>query len=307
MFHRHPHAHPPATGMEGRAAERIRLKWAMFFTGAILLAELGGGFASGSLALISDAGHMFVDSISLVLSFIALGIAQRPVTDKYTYGFRRLEILVALLNGMTLLLVCAAICYEGVQRLLVPSPVDVPLMMIIAAIGLAANLGSAMLLKGSSSLNVRSAFLHVLGDLFSSMGILAAGIAMLLLDVPWLDPALSIAIAVVVLVSAYRLTREAVGVLMEAAPEGIDTGKIKGSLMDLPYIEDVHDLHVWTITSGLLALSCHVVIGNGHRNRSDEVITQLSSLLRDRFRIEHSTIQIESADFRRLDERCNGC
>ncbi len=308
--HSHGHSHPSHDHLHvvaSRGDERRRLGFAIVFTLTILVVEVVGGIMSGSLALLSDAGHMLVDALSLALSYVALRIGERPTTDRFTYGFRRIEILAALLNGVTLLLVCAWIAYEGVERLLHPAPIDTTLMLGVALVGITANIVSAVLLRHAHSLNARSAFLHVLGDLASSVGIVVAALCMMVWDVPWLDPALSIAIAVVVLVSAYRLTREAVGVLMEAAPDGIDAGGIRARLEAVPWVESVHDLHVWTITSGLPALSCHVVAREGAGIAHADALRELTLLVDAKFGIAHVTFQIEPDGYTARKSGCTSC
>jgi cobalt-zinc-cadmium efflux system protein len=287
--------------------ERSRLVWAIIITSVIFVAELVGGYFSGSLALISDASHMFVDNVSLAFSLIAMVVAARPVTDTHTYGFKRVEILAALVNGVLLLLVCASIAYEGVQRLIHPHPVQGGLMLGIACIGIVANVVSAVLLRHARSLNVRSAFLHVLGDLFSSIGVVIGAVAILVWNLVWLDAALSIVISVVVLASAYRLSREAVGVLMEAAPGDVDATEIRARLKEFPSVLDVHDLHVWTITSGLPALSCHVVLAEHGTTEHDTILQELASLIAREFGIAHTTIQIETAGYPGVDNACVSC
>ena len=298
---------PSTTFHISRREEKRKLAWAIGFTTVILIVEFIGGLMSGSLALMSDAGHMLVDSLALVMSYLALVLATRPVSGRFTYGLRRVEILAALLNGVTLLLVCAYIGYNAVQRLWNPVSIDTPLMLGVALVGITANIASAILLKHAHTLNARSAFLHVLGDLFSSVGIVIAGVAMLIWDVPWLDPALSLAIAVIVLVSAYRLTREAVAVLLEAAPDGIDTTGIQDALLEFPHVASVHDLHVWTITSGMSALSCHVVMDDDTSPAPDIVLGEFTRMLHDRFGIEHTTIQLESRAYNDGESACLGC
>jgi len=300
-----PHSHTQSPQVRNTTSERANLRLAILFTTTILIAEVVGGLLSNSLALLSDAGHMLIDSVSLVLSFIALGMAGKPVTEKYTYGLRRIEILAALLNGVTLLIVCAYIIYEGFERLNHPRTIDVPVMMAIAAVGIIANIVSAILLRASRSLNVRSAFLHVIGDLFSSIGVVIAGMCMLIWDVPWLDPALSITIALVVLFSAYRFIKEAVGVLMEAVPENVDLERIRKKLLESESIIDVHDLHVWTITSGLPALSCHITVVDCTEH--DRQLAAITTLLREEFDLSHSTIQIETVQFNGGDNICESC
>ena len=299
--HSHNHALRP------RNSERTRLVWAIVVTSAIFVTELTGGYLSGSLALISDASHMFVDNISLLFSLVAVYISARPVTDRHTFGFKRIEILAALANGVLLLFVCGTIAYEGAQRLIHPIPVDSAMMLGVALIGIAANIVCAVLLRHSRSLNVRSAFLHVMGDLFSSVGVVIGAIVIMFWDLLWLDAALSIAIAVIVLISAYRLTKEAVGVLMEAVPEDVDANAIRARLREIPEVRDVHDLHVWTITSGMYALSCHVVLREGAHEGHDTMLRRISQFIESVFGITHTTIQIESSSYTGVDNSCVSC
>jgi len=295
---------PTRRRQHSHSGELRRLKWALAVTAAIMVAEIAGGLYSGSLALISDAGHMFVDSISLGLSYLAVTIAQRNAGENYTFGLHRIEIIAALVNGATLLIVCAYIVYEGIQRFLSPIHIDVPAMLAVSFIGITANIFSAVILKHAHTLNVRSAFLHVLGDLFSSAGILIAGFAMLFWNVPWLDPALSIVIAAVILISAYRLTSEALSILMEAAPSDIPVETIRSSLMRFPFISDVHDLHIWTITTGRTALVCHIVLKKEAPENSEALLTEITSFIREEFSITHVTIQFEPADAAEAEMRC---
>lgn len=296
----HSHAHP-------LPAERGRLLAALLCTGTILIAEVIGGIMTGSLALISDAGHMFVDSLALAMSFVAMEVARRASSPRYTFGFRRVEILVALVNGISLIIICGVIITEAVERLLHPPTVDAPVMTAIALVGLVANAISALLLRRSSNINVRSAFLHVMGDLFSSVGIILAGVAMMLWGWYWLDPALSIAIAVVIVFSAWRVIREVVEVLMEAGPRHVNVDAILQAIRALPFVEDVHDLHVWTITSGFTALSCHVILVPASPVSHDEAVSKVATLLNTDYHIPHSTIQVESSLYQSHGASCTSC
>ena len=292
---------------QNRTPERKRLQLALSMTLVILIAEAIGGLLSGSLALISDAGHMLTDGVSLFLSFLALRYAATPRTDKYTFGLKRLEVLAALLNGILLLFICAYIGYEAVQRFLHPPQIHIPLMLGIALIGLGANIFCAMILSHSDNLNVRSAFLHVVGDLLSSVGVVIGGIIMLIWHIYWIDPALSIVIAAIVLLSGYRVIREATGVLLEAAPDDVDVSSIRQRLEQFDFIQNVHDLHVWTITSGLHSLSCHVTLAEAVELNSDQALKEMNLVLKKEFSIEHATIQIESKKFNQVDEPCVDC
>ncbi len=287
--------------------EERNLRRALYLTSGILFAEVIGGLFSGSLALMADAGHMFVDVLAMTLSLLAIHVSKRPVGGQFTYGFRRIEVLVALLNGVILLVICALICYEAIQRLTTPAVIDIPMMLTVAAIGLAANGASAFFLRHARSINVRSAFLHVVGDLLSSVAIVIGAVCMILWNVPWLDPVLSILIAAVVLFSAYRLVSEAFRILMEAVPDSIDIESIRQSLLDLPFVKDVHDLHVWIITSGMPSLSCHVVLNESSVIPQDSTLREISNVLMEKFGISHTTVQIESTAFQKSDNECSPC
>lgn len=287
--------------------EERNLRRALYLTSGILFAEVIGGLFSGSLALMADAGHMFVDVLAMTLSLLAIHVSKRPVGGQFTYGFRRIEVLVALLNGVILLVICALICYEAIQRLTTPAVIDIPMMLTVAAIGLAANGASAFFLLHARSINVRSAFLHVVGDLLSSVAIVIGAVCMILWNVPWLDPVLSILIAAVVLFSAYRLVSEAFRILMEAVPDSIDIESIRQSLLDLPFVKDVHDLHVWIITSGMPSLSCHVVLNESSVIPQDSTLREISNVLMEKFGISHTTVQIESTAFQKSDNECSPC
>jgi cobalt-zinc-cadmium efflux system protein len=294
----HDHAHDHAAD---RAGERKRLMWTVATTTAILIAEVAGGLLSHSLALLSDAGHMFSDVVAQGLSLAAMIMATRPADARRTYGWHRLEILAALLNGITLVALSGGILWSGYGRLRAPVEVHTELMLIVAGVGLVANIVGAWLLHGSESLNARSAYLHILTDLLSSVAVVIAGVAMFFAHgAYWLDPLLSMLIGVFILYSAYRLIREAVDVLLEAVPRGIDLGGVSKAIDAVGGVVAVHDLHIWTITSGLYALSAHVVANEA----ADEVIRNINEVLRKEFSIAHTTLQVESQD---ADHSCHVC
>jgi cobalt-zinc-cadmium efflux system protein len=268
--HRHSHSHVrggPAEGDSGfgerdREGERRRLRFVLAITGLFVVVEVVGGVLSNSLALLADAGHMFTDVGALLLSLVAMRLAMRPPTERRTYGYVRLEILAALVNGATLLVIAGLICWEAFERLRVPPEVNGPLMLVIATIGLGVNVAGALLLHSHAghSLNMRGAYLHVLGDLLGSVGAITAGLVILLTGWTLADPIISLLIAALILISAWRLVREATDVLMEAAPSHIDMDRLVAELQEIPDLHDIHDLHVWTLTSGFVALSGHGVI-----------------------------------------------
>lgn len=295
--HGHGHAH-------GRLADRKRLIAAIVVTTLILGAEVVGGLVAHSLALLSDAGHMLSDVVAQALSLAALVIAARPADARRTYGWHRVEILAALANGVTLVALSIVIVWEGVERLRAPAPVQTSIMMIIAAIGLVANLVGAWLLHGSESLNVKGAYLHILGDTLSSLAVLVGGAVMWALHgAYWLDPALSIAIGLFIVWGAFSLIRDAVDVLLEAVPRDIDLAGVTHAIDKTEHIVAVHDLHVWTITSGLHALSAHLVVKCDAGQR-DQLMQALQQMLADRFNITHTTLQMESESY---DHDCHVC
>jgi cobalt-zinc-cadmium efflux system protein len=275
-----------------RASQLRRLRWVLLLTALFMVAEVVGGILSRSLALLADAGHMFTDVGAIALSLFAISVARRPPSLEKTYGYVRLEILAALMNGATLLVIAGFICWEAWQRLRAPVVVNGPVLMSVATVGMVVNVAAAALLHSHAkeSLNVRGAYLHVLGDLLGSFGALAAGAAILLTGWSPADSVVSVLIALLILASAWRLVREATDVLLEAAPSHIDMLAVRSALEAVPELHDVHDLHVWTLTSGFVALSGHGVVDDPARNR--EVLTRIQDCLA-RFGIEHITFQLE--------------
>ncbi|HWE31111.1 MAG TPA: cation diffusion facilitator family transporter [Polyangia bacterium] len=296
--HQHDHA-------EGRHGDRRRLVGALVVTSFILVAEAVGGWLAHSLALLSDAGHMFSDVVAQALSLAALVIAARPADARRTYGWHRVEILAALGNGVALVVLALVIVWEGWRRLQAPVAVQTSLMIPIAAIGFAANIVGVWLLHGSHSLNVKGAYLHILGDTLSSVAVLVGGTIMYLAHgMFWLDPALSIAIGLFILYSSYALIRDAVDVLLEAVPRDVDLAAVTHAIDGMPAVVAVHDLHVWTITSGLLALSAHIVVRQTDHAARDLLINEIKRVLAKTHKIAHTTLQIESESY---DHECHVC
>jgi cobalt-zinc-cadmium efflux system protein len=298
----HPHGHTHGAGERGHAHERVRdrrrLLGTLALTVVMMVAEAVGGWMSGSLALLSDAGHMLTDAAALLVAALALWFAGRPADLKRTYGYFRLETLSALVNGLTLIGIAGLIGYEAFERLANPRPLNAALMLGIAVFGLLVNIGGMVLLARSRSLNVRAAFLHVAGDALSSVGVIAAGAVAWLTGWTLLDPIISVAIAAIIAVGAVGLVRQAVHVLLEAVPEHIDVVEVFGAMKAIAGVREVHDLHVWTISHSLHALSAHLVIRpeNGPLDH-DAVLATARGLLRERFGIDHATLQIESESF----------
>lgn len=280
----------------GATANRRRLGFTLALVAAYMVAEGIGGILSGSLALLADAGHMFSDAAALGLSLFAIWISQRPPTPRRTWGYYRIEILAALVNGVALVVLSIFILQEAFERFRAPATVDAPLMMAVAAGGLLVNLASLAILSGgkNESLNMRGAWLHVLTDALGSVQAILAGVLLWIFDWKWADPAASVLISLLVIYSAWDLLRETVGVLMEGAPRHIDVDEVRNCLMALPCVVGVHDLHVWTITSGMESLSCHVVVDDGQSYC--DTLTEVRAMLHDRFGIDHMTVQVEPAE-----------
>jgi len=291
--HHHAHPHEHAHDRAGtRAAVSARLTWVLALTATFMVAEAVGGVLSGSLALLADAGHMLADVAALSLSVLAIRLARRPANTKRTFGYVRLEILAALVNGATLLVIAGMILVEAWARLREPVEVDGWLMLVVAALGLGVNIVGATLLHGHShaNLNVRGAYLHVLGDLLGSVGALTAGVVILTTGWAPADPIASALIALLILWGAWGLVRDATDVLLESAPAHLDMEAILADLGGVEGLDEVHDVHVWTLTSGFVALSAHGVIDDARAH------TRILEEVRARMRahgIEHVTFQIE--------------
>lgn len=264
-------------------------------TGAIFLAEVVGGLWTGSLALLSDAAHVFMDIFALGMSYGALRLAALPPDDRHTYGFHRLQVLAALANGATLLLVAFEIFREAWERFRNPAPVLAGPMLIVAVVGLAVNLIVALVLREHDhhDLNVRSAFLHVLGDALASIGVIGAGVVILFTGWTVVDPLVSAAIGVILLLGSGRVLRESLHILAEGMPEGLKASQVAEAMRGVAGVVEVHDLHVWTVAPGYVALSAHVVLADQALSQTQEVMAGLKRALADEFGIEHTTIQFE--------------
>jgi cobalt-zinc-cadmium efflux system protein len=272
-----------------------RLKFTLALVLAVMVVEIVGGILSGSLALLSDAGHMLVDALALGISMFAITTARRPATATKTFGYHRLEILAALANGVILVLVSAYIFYEAYHRFLEPSAVKTPLMLTIAIIGLFANLGGVLLLNRAShrSLNIKAAFWHILGDTISSVGVIIAGVVILFTDQYVADAIAAVVIGVIILWGAVRIVRESADVLLEAVPKNVETSQVIDFIEDIPGVNEVHDIHIWTITSNIYALSAHLVIDDQMVSKSMDIIRMVRQELAKRYNISHTTLQLE--------------
>lgn len=292
-----PHSHATRTG-----AHRRRLVAVLAVTLGIFVLEAVGGIASNSLALVADAGHVFTDVVGVALALGALWIAGRPPSDERTYGFYRAEILGAVINALLLFGVAAYVLYEAWRRFAEPPDVGSELMLVIAVVGAAANGLSLWLLKTGQgeSLNMRGAYLEVLGDLLGSIAVVAAAVVIATTGFTAADPIASVVIGLLILPRTWSLLREALDVLLEATPKGMRMSEVRDHLMRAEGVEDVHDLHAWMITSGMRVASAHVVLRDGANPAS--VLAELNECLATDFDVEHSTIQLETHDRRRYEE-----
>ena len=300
----HDHARAHQVAAHGAGAGLRRLSVSLALTAAVMVAEAVGGWLSDSLALLSDAAHMLTDVGALGLALAAAVLATRRADDKRTFGYRRAEVLAAQLNVGALVLLSVWIGWEAVARLRqAHAAIDLRLMAGTAGLGLASNLAILWVLRREPSLNARSAFLHVVSDTVSSFAVLAGAGAMAARPgLWWLDPVLSLAIAGLVLWGASRIVLEITDILMEGVPRHLDVGAVTRLMESAPGVIAVHDLHIWAISSGLCALSAHLVVEADAVGRNDEILAEVKSGLRRTFAIDHTTLQIESADYAHVDD-----
>jgi cobalt-zinc-cadmium efflux system protein len=275
------------------------LRTALVVTALFFLVELAGGFLSGSLALVSDAGHMFSDVLALILSLGAITLAARLPTKERTYGFRRAEIFAAFINSLLLIGVSGVILYEAYQRLLNPAPIQSSLMGGVAVIGLIANLAVAFLLHGSHDLNIRSAFLHVVGDAISSIAVIGAAAWIAFTGQVVVDPLLSGFIAVLIMVSAAGILRETVGVLLQFTPRSVDFDAVIADMTSVPGVAGVHHVHIWSLSSAINVLDAHVWSCEKDMTRVGEMKQEIKDRL-EKYNIRHSTLEFEC-------EECEDC
>jgi cobalt-zinc-cadmium efflux system protein len=288
----------PNNGIEKRFLISIIL------TALILVAEVIGGLWTGSLALLSDAAHVFMDIFALGLSFLALRLSSLPADDHHTYGYHRLEVLAALANGLTLGVIAIGIFSEAIQRWQNPEPIKSAEMLVIAVIGLVVNVVVAFVLgghdhaeaaHGREDVNVKSAFLHVVGDAVSSVGVIVAAIFIGATGAPWIDPLMSMLIGVIILLSSGRVLKSSLHILVEGVPEGLSVTQVSQAMTGVMGVAEVHDLHVWSLCSGHVALSAHVLVSDQLLRDTDLVMSELKQRLQTNFGIEHTTIQFECA------------
>ncbi len=294
MHHGHHHDH---TGECRETASGRKLLLVIVFNAVITAAEYAGGLFSGSLALISDAGHNLTDVLSLVLGYAGERVSKGAPSRRYTFGLKRFEVLVALVNALGLVAIGLYIVYEAVERYMDPVPVDPSIMLPVALVGLAGNVFSILVLNRSrgDSLNMRAAFLHLVYDAISSVAVIAVGVALLVSDLVLLDLAVSLVIAVMIVWSSMDILRESLRIFLQGAPAGIDTDAVYRGLMELPSVAGVHGLHIWSISSSEVFLSCHLRTEPDGSGDTDEVIAGANAMLEREFGITHTAIQVERA------------
>ncbi len=292
-MHSHSHGEPHSHG--AGATSRV-LQFSLVATFAYIIVLVVAGVRAHSLALLSEAGHNVSDFLALLLSLAAVYLQARPASSRRSYGYSRAGVLAAFVNALTLVLVAFYIFYEAGRRLLAPEAVHPTTMIAAAAAGVLVNgVISAMLFRDSKDLNIRGAFIHMLGDALSTAAVIVGGWAILWTGQNWIDPALSFGIGAMILWSSFGIIRETLNILLEGTPRGIDPGLLVADLKTIAGVNDVHDLHVWSIGSGVNALSCHVAIADIPPSESEAILHRVEERLREKFSINHTTIQFEHA------------
>jgi len=292
----HAHAHPALT------ARMLRISLA--FTLAYIILLVVAGLRAHSLALLSEAGHNVSDFLALLLSWVAAFFGERPATSTKTYGWRRAGVLAAFINAVTLVVIAVVIVFSAIQRFYHPEPVHSGLMMWVAAAGVALNGGiTLMLMRGATDLNLRSVIVHEVGDTLSTAAVIAGGWIISITGHSWIDPALSIGIAAMIVWSSYGIVRESLNILLEGTPSGLEMAAIDADLRAIPGVLDVHDLHIWSIGSDTHALSSHIAIADIPPSASNAILDELRRMLAGRHHIQHTTIQFESA----ICDLADGC
>ncbi|GGQ88292.1 cation diffusion facilitator family transporter [Streptomyces althioticus] len=295
--HDHGHAHGAPSGGTVSAAYRGRLRIALAITVFVMVVQIVGGMLADSLALVADAAHMATDALGLGMALLAIHFAGRPPSERRTFGLARAEILAALANCLLLLGVGGYVLYEAVQRFITPADTAGGLAMVFGAVGLAANLVSlSLLMRGQKeSLNVRGAFLEVAADALGSVTVIVAALVIVTTGWTAADPIASLVIALMIVPRTLKLLRETLDVLLEAAPKGVDMAEVRAHILNTPGVEDVHDLHAWTITSGMPVLSAHVVVSADTLNAigHEKMLHELQDCLGDHFDVQHCTFQLE--------------
>ncbi|MEZ5362418.1 MAG: cation diffusion facilitator family transporter [Bryobacterales bacterium] len=299
----HVHAHPHDHSVTGR-----RLQISLWITAAFIVIELVAGIQAHSLALLSDAGHNFTDTLALALAWAAFRWQQMPPDESRTYGYHRAGVLAAFVNSLTLVALSVWIFVESYHRFLEPRQVEETIMIVVAGAGLVVNLAVMKALHSASAhdLNVRSAFVHMLGDALGSVGIIVGGFVIRYTGLEWIDPLLSVMIGALILWTAFDIVRESLNILLEGLPRGLTRDDVCSALKSVDGVADVHDLHIWSLSSSEHALSCHAVIADLPPSASGVILERMKHILADRFGIGHTTIQFEHLECIESAEICCG-
>lgn len=299
----HVHAHAPS---DGNSTSR-RLQWSLWITVAFIVIEFAAGVKAQSLALLSDAGHNFTDALALALAWFAFRIQAKPPSETKTFGYQRAGVLSAFVNALTLVVLALFIFFEAYERFLSPRVVEEDIMIVVAGAGLVVNVAVMWALHRESArdINIRGAFMHMLGDALSSVGIVIGGFVIAYTGIVWIDPLLSVLIAVLILWSGWAIIRESLNILLEGLPHGMKRDDVCDALRGLDGVIDVHDLHIWSLSSSAHALSCHAVIADLPPSASDAILRQMNDLLNDRFQICHTTVQFEHQECQHAADICS--
>ncbi|HEX4924320.1 MAG TPA: cation diffusion facilitator family transporter [Bdellovibrionales bacterium] len=292
--HHHHHGHDHAHERHEETKDSKRVLWVLLLTASFMGVEFAYGLLSNSLALVADSFHMLTDVAALALTLLAFYISGRPATDRNTFGYYRMEILAAFINGVMLAVMAVGIMYHAYERLQEPPHVEAGQVIVVALIGLAINLVSGfILMRGHhhENLNMRGALFHVMGDALASVGTLAASILILWKGWAWADPIVSVLIAVIIVFSAYRLISDTVHVILQGVPHHVNVNEIRECLLGVDGVDDIHNLHVWSLSSSTVILTVHIV---ARPNGPPDLLEKTKAVLKDRFHIRHSTIQVES-------------
>jgi cobalt-zinc-cadmium efflux system protein len=284
-----------------------KLKYGLILSAVILIVEIAGGVISNSLALLSDAGHVFADIIALGLSWYGVRQAQRPSNKLMTFGYHRIGVIVAIVNAVTIVIIALIILYEAYKRFQNPPEINSVLMLSVALVGLAANILVTWWLRKAqrTNINIRSAFWHAVGDALASVGVIVGGLIILLTGQFWIDPLISVLIALIIVVAAWSILREGLRVILEATPKDIDVVAMIEALKQIPGVKDVHDVHVWSIASQIHAMNGHILVEDISISKSSELRAKIEKITRERFHIEHITLQMECDKCDSKDVFCN--
>ena len=288
MSHNHSHKHTEETSEKN-------LIITMLLNFFITIAEVIGGLISGSLALISDAMHNFSDGIAIIITYIAMRLSKRPRTSKYTFGLKRVEIIAAIINASTLIIISFFLIKEAIQRFANPLPITGNLMLIVASLGLAANIAGTLLLKKGSrnNLNVRAAYFHLLSDAISSLAVIIGAAFIIFYKIYWIDPLLTILISLYILIETYKIVKESVDILMMSNSEGIDLNELKTTVEKIPGVLNIHHVHLWKLNDNDIHFEAHVEVNDIYVSETSEIQKQIELKLKDMYEINHTTLQFE--------------